>query len=251
MADLYSRISFLLVIYLDVCKFQSLNLALKKPAWMSSFNLLHQVAANAVDGSHGTNMDNGVCSHTNFGDMSPWFVVDLLGQHSVHNVTIYNRGDCCGERLHDFVIQVYVQNPSRCLSAAFSICKNYTGTFGSVGNIACDAPVLGRFIRLWKPKIRNGEDVLNFCELEVYGVQSACLQFNYFRRSGIRLVSPVIVSSPDMSPLSCVLQCMLSGACVGVNYNRGTRECELLPRPQPTDTVSSDLGWVYYGDDLC
>ncbi|XP_048244592.1 fucolectin-1-like [Haliotis rufescens] len=171
MADLYSRISFLLVIYLDVCKFQSLNLALKKPAWMSSVNSLREIAANAVDGSHGTDIRDGVCSHTNFGDMSPWFVVDLLGQYSVHNVTIYNRGDCCGERLHDFVIQVYVRNPSRCPSAAFSICKNYTGTFGSMGNIACDAPVFGRFIRLWKPKIRGKADVLNFCELEVYGVQ--------------------------------------------------------------------------------
>ncbi|XP_071089386.1 fucolectin-like [Haliotis cracherodii] len=245
MADLYSRISFLLVIYLDVCKLQSLNLALKKPAWMSSLRGLRDIAANAVDGSHRTNLRDGVCSHTYPGDMSPWFVVDLLGQYSVHNVTIYNRGDCCGDRLHDFVIQLYVQNPSRRPSAAFSICKNYTGMFGSVGNIACDAPVLGRFIRLWKPKIRHGHDVLNFCELEVYGVQSACQQFNYFRGSAIRLVSPVIVSSPDMSPLSCVLQCMLSGACVGVNYNRVTRECGLLPRTQPNDKYQRKIGTTF------
>ncbi|XP_046362412.2 fucolectin-like [Haliotis rufescens] len=172
MADLYSRISFLLVIYLDVCKLQSLNLALKKPAWMSSLRGLRDIAANAVDGSRRTNLRDGVCSHTHPGDMSPWFVMDLLGQYSIYNVTIYNRGDCCGDRLHDFVIQLYVQNPSRYPSAAFSICKNYTGTFGSVGNIACDAPVLGRFIKLWKPKIRHEHDVLNFCELEVYGVQS-------------------------------------------------------------------------------
>ncbi|XP_046565571.1 fucolectin-like [Haliotis rubra] len=209
------------------------------------------VAANGVAGSHLTDTRRGDCVHTQLDDMSPWFVVDLLGQYNVHSVTIYNRGDCCGDRLHDFVIEVYVRNPSRCPSAAFSLCKNYTGTFGSIENVVCDAPVFGRFVRLWKPTVRNEHDILSFCELEVYGVETDCRGLSFHIASATRLVSSAIVSSTASSRVSCVQQCMLPGACVGVNYNSGTRECELLLRPEPNDTVSTDPGWVYYGDDLC
>ncbi|XP_067657822.1 fucolectin-like [Haliotis asinina] len=251
MADLFSWISFLLIMYFDVCQTQTLNLAVKKPAWMSSVQASHTVAAKGVAGSRGTSSVQGDCIHTTYGDMSPWFVVDLLGQYSVHKVTIYNRGDCCGNRLHDFVIEVYVRNPSRCPSAAFSLCKNYTGMFGSVENVVCDAPVFGRFVRLWKPTVINTNDVLNFCELEVYGVKKDCQRFRFLMASATRLVSTAIVSSTALSRVSCVQQCMLSGACVGVNYNSGTRECQLLLRPEPSDTVSIDPNWVYYGNDLC
>ncbi|XP_067657823.1 uncharacterized protein [Haliotis asinina] len=236
-----------------VCKVRSFNLALKKPAWMSRSEEIpaNGVAANGVDGSHDPDYFRGDCSHTKIGDMSPWFVVDLLGQYTIHNVTIYNRGDCCGYRLHDFVIEVYIRNPSRCPSAAFSLCKNYTGTFGSFENVVCDAPVFGRFVRLWKPRVINESDVLNFCELEVYGVKTDCQRFRFPMTSATRLVSTAIISSTALSRVSCVQQCMLSGACVGVNYNSGTRECQLLLRPEPRDTVSIDPNWVYYGNDMC
>ncbi|XP_067656301.1 fucolectin-like [Haliotis asinina] len=251
MADVFAWISVLLVLYFDVCKMQGLNLAAKKPAWMSSVRASDAVAANGVAGSHGTDARLGDCIHTKLGDMSPWFVVDLLGQYNVHNVTVYNRGDCCGNRRHDFVIEVHVRNPSRCPSAAFAPCKNYTGTFGSIENVVCDAPVFGRFVRLWKPTVINTNDVLNFCELEVYGVNTDYQRFSFPMASTTRLVSTTIVSSTALSRVSCVQQCMLSGACVGVNYNSGTRECQLLLRPEPSDTVSIDPDWIYYGNDLC
>ncbi len=65
-----------------------------------------------------------------------------------------------------------MRNPSRCPSADFALCKNYTGTFGYIENVVCDAPVFGRFVKLWKRTIRDAEDILSFCELEVYGVKT-------------------------------------------------------------------------------
>ncbi|MEZ6015181.1 MAG: discoidin domain-containing protein [Planctomycetota bacterium] len=58
-------------------------------------------AARAIDG--GTNGDHGAgsVSHTNEGP-DPWWEVDLGRSVTVDQVTLFNRTDCCGERLEGF-----------------------------------------------------------------------------------------------------------------------------------------------------
>ncbi|XP_067656379.1 fucolectin-like [Haliotis asinina] len=150
------------------------NLALNKPAWMSSVYAAGSVssaAENSVDGHLGTNWFHGVCSSTADNDRSPWIVIDLLSQYEVHNVTIYNRGDDVPERLHDFVIEIYRTNPSNCSAATPTICKAYVGVFGLTGNVQCESAVLGRFVRIWKPTTSQYQDLLTVCEIEVYGIR--------------------------------------------------------------------------------
>uniref|UniRef100_K1Q6F5 Protocadherin Fat 4 n=1 Tax=Magallana gigas TaxID=29159 RepID=K1Q6F5_MAGGI len=67
------------------------NIALEKSAKQSStksdFN-----AAYAVDGNRGTNFLVDKCTHTDDGDKSPWWRVDLQAVYSITSVGILNRG---------------------------------------------------------------------------------------------------------------------------------------------------------------
>ncbi|XP_067656378.1 uncharacterized protein [Haliotis asinina] len=231
------------------------NLALNKPAWMSSVYARASVssaAENSVDCHLGTNWFHGVCSSTAENDRSPWIVIDLLGQYEVHNVTIYNREDDFSERLHDFVIEIYRTNPSRCSEASAVICKVYSGVFGLTGNVQCESAVLGRFVRIWKPTTLNYQDVLTVCEIEVYGIRpDSCAPTWHQGVRGKYLLSPGAATFPQQSMVTCFHLCVMSETCVGANYNGGSNECQLISQPKPTDTVSSNQDWVFFGDDLC
>ncbi|XP_046558171.1 uncharacterized protein LOC124267294 [Haliotis rubra] len=231
------------------------NLALNKPAWMSTVikRDISTSVDNAVDGNRAAHWTDGVCTSTEHHDLSPWFVVDLLGQYEVHNVTIYNRNGY-RHRLHDFVIEVYQENPSRCSRAGASVCKNYSGVFGLIETVKCETEILGRFVRIWKPTILQYDDILTLCEVEVHGKHletSPCRKTVRPLTPGKRLNSANMALVSADSKISCVQQCVTTEDCVGVNYKAVSRECEIITRPNPVDTVSSDPQWLYYGNDMC
>jgi hypothetical protein len=74
------------------------NLALNKPATLSS-TLNYNDAERAVDGdTSGEFSDGSTCTHTELDsyEINPWWTVDLGGTYDVSKVLIYNRADCCG-----------------------------------------------------------------------------------------------------------------------------------------------------------
>nr|KAG5709099.1 hypothetical protein BaRGS_028555 [Batillaria attramentaria] len=68
-------------------------------------------ASKAVDGNADPNWDSCSCSHTSDEDTSPWWYVDLGGTYIIKQVVITNRGDCCGERLANFTVEVFEDDP--------------------------------------------------------------------------------------------------------------------------------------------
>ncbi|GEM_PF-1823507 len=84
------------------------NLALNKPATQSSTGLFPcgGTADKAVDGD--TNGDFAHCSvtHTTGNDPQPWWQVDLGSSQTIDRVVLWNRTDCCGDRLSDFDVLV-------------------------------------------------------------------------------------------------------------------------------------------------
>jgi len=54
----------------------------------------------AVDG------DLGTFSHTGDADLEPWWSVDLGGDARIARVDLYNRLDCCAERLYNITVEV-------------------------------------------------------------------------------------------------------------------------------------------------
>ena len=82
------------------------NVALNKPATQSStYDPNCSAAAKAVDGN--TDGNYGSCSlATGNQDDSPWWQVDLQSIYQVSYIDLWNRTDCCGERLHNFDLQI-------------------------------------------------------------------------------------------------------------------------------------------------
>ncbi len=80
------------------------NLALGQPASQSS-TMIGAVASRAVDGNTSGNWSDGSVTHTNF-DFQAWWQVDLGSVQSVGDVDVWNRTDCCGDRVTSFYVLV-------------------------------------------------------------------------------------------------------------------------------------------------
>lgn len=137
------------------------NLALGKVATQSSN--YGGLASKAVDGNTDGNYNtpNRSLTHTN-NDDGAWWQVDLGAVYDITTIKLYNRTDCCAERLSNFTILVS-ETP-------------FTGNSGGTA-FATDVPYLenpvrtfsgnsrGRYIRVFL----NGTDYLSLAEVEVYG----------------------------------------------------------------------------------
>lgn len=77
------------------------NLALRKVATQSSDYGPLYPARLAVDGNTDGSVGNGSVTHTNW-ESKPWWQVDLGAPTFIGDVVLYNRTDCCSERLSDF-----------------------------------------------------------------------------------------------------------------------------------------------------
>ncbi len=82
------------------------NLALGKPASQSSmYTGGGGEAARAVDGNTHGNWNGGSVTHTD-NQLQPWWQVDLQGSHALSTVGLFNRTDCCSDRLQNFRVRV-------------------------------------------------------------------------------------------------------------------------------------------------
>ena len=77
-----------------------LNMALGRPATQSSTDGA-AAAGRAVDGNTNGNASAGSVSNTT-STAQPWWDVDLGSQKTLHTLRLWNRTDCCGERLSNF-----------------------------------------------------------------------------------------------------------------------------------------------------
>ncbi|XP_046550696.1 uncharacterized protein LOC124260427 [Haliotis rubra] len=145
------------------------NLAIGKPATASSVN--GPLPRVATDGLPNTDWGSGSCFAVIDGDNHPWWQVDLEAYSRVFEVAVTSRSDCCPERLHDFTVEVFRKNPATRTGVSGALCGTYNGAVtepGKTVNIKCIRSARGRFVRLRGRK--DGEDdVLQFCEVKVFG----------------------------------------------------------------------------------
>ncbi len=135
-----------------------LNLAAGKPATQSS-TYGGAEAIRAVDGNtDGDNVNQSV-SHTTR-ESQPWWQVDLGKVTSIGEVIIYNRTDCCSERLADF--DVLLSNDGSNWQTAAS----FAGTAPT--RTALPIYESGRFVRV---RLR-GTNYLSLAEVQVYAQQN-------------------------------------------------------------------------------
>jgi hypothetical protein len=113
----------------------------------------------ANDGKYGQNWNNpSLCSHTQ-PLLNSWWQVDLLGQYTMTQVKLWNRADCCPQRLLPVKILVSTDG------ASWTQCGylDGTGAAGAIYTIPCTGS--GRYVRVQLDKT----DYLTLCEVEVWG----------------------------------------------------------------------------------
>ena len=81
------------------------DLALGKAATQSSSLYPSTAASKAVDGNTDGYFWDGSVSHTNL-DANAWWQVDLGASATVSSIVVWNRTDCCGDRLSDYWVFV-------------------------------------------------------------------------------------------------------------------------------------------------
>ncbi|XP_067678700.1 uncharacterized protein [Haliotis asinina] len=148
------------------------NIAMSKPTKASSIAFLKKSPGVAVDGDMSANWSSKSCFHVAVNDFTPWWQVDLLDTYVIVEVRVTSRQDCCTERLHDFALDVYQDNPVYNLSAISQLCYMYNGAVTQPGKtvvIQCKSFVTGRYLRIRGTKTKNKRDVLQFCEVQVFG----------------------------------------------------------------------------------
>ena len=134
---------------------EEMNVALNKPATQSSTD--HGgIASRANDGNTDQRWRNGSIAHTGYQN-EPWWEVDLRATFSISRIKVYNRVDCCKERLDGFSIYIYD-------NGAVSHTYNHSGSAGREVEIVLTSPVAGDKVRIQL----NSDAYLNFAELEVW-----------------------------------------------------------------------------------
>jgi hypothetical protein len=89
----------------EVQVFSPANLALGKPAIQSSTIEAQTDAARAVDGNINGTYDGYSLTHTSY-DSQAWWQIDLQSSEAIGNVVLFNRTDCCSDRLSNFNLMV-------------------------------------------------------------------------------------------------------------------------------------------------
>ena len=141
------------------------NLALGKPASQSASPYGGTgTAAAALDGNTNGVWDAGSVSHTD--EHSPWWQVDLGGSFDIARIRIYNRTDCCRERLRGFYILVS-DMPWQGVPASGPVFGGGPHAFGGEDfrDFTSSTNTRGRYVRI----ALDHDDYLSLAEVEVYG----------------------------------------------------------------------------------
>jgi hypothetical protein len=141
------------------------NLALGKTATESSTS---SPASRAVDGNTDGYYFDGSVSHTGL-DANAWWQVDLGASYTITTVRLWNRTDCCADRLSDY--WVFVSNTPFADTDTPATLQVRAGTWG-IHQTSAPQPTAtitpmspGRYIRVQL----SGTNNLHLAEVQVYG----------------------------------------------------------------------------------
>ncbi len=143
------------------------NLARGRIATQSS-DAFDAGAARAVDGDSNGSWGNSSVSHTDLGT-NAWWQADLGAEARVGTVNVWNRTDCCAERLDDFWIFVSAKPLDPTLSPAKQARKkgvwssHRLGTAPPLTSVRPEVP--GRYVLVQLA----GTGYLSLAEVEVFG----------------------------------------------------------------------------------
>ncbi|MFU8855086.1 glycosyl hydrolase family 95 catalytic domain-containing protein [Micromonospora sp. SL1-18] len=143
------------------------NLATNRPARQSS-TYSGGVATRAVDGNTDGAWKNGSVTHTIYPTKQPWWEVDLERSYPLSGVAVWNRTDCCSERLSKYYVLV---SKEPIASASLDEALKESGVHAFYQEEAAGSPTLvpanvdGRYVRVW---LTSSSDPLSLAEVQVF-----------------------------------------------------------------------------------
>ncbi|SHJ76445.1 Por secretion system C-terminal sorting domain-containing protein [Reichenbachiella agariperforans] len=132
------------------------NIALGKSTSQSS-TAHGGLSSRAVDGNTSGVWSHGSVTHTN-AESNPWWEVDLGGAYEVDEIVLYNRTNCCMDRLSNFTVSV-MNGSTTTWSQTYSAYPNPSQTI-QVGGAQ------GETVRV---QLNGSSNPLSLAEVQVYG----------------------------------------------------------------------------------
>ncbi|MEQ9302317.1 MAG: carbohydrate-binding protein, partial [Marinoscillum sp.] len=156
------------------------NIALNGTATQSS-TAYSGVASRAIDGNTSGNWSDGSVTHTSADTSNPWWEVDLGGTYDIDYIDIYNRTNCCSERLSNFTVSVIDGSTT-----------TFSQTFASYPDPSISINTGGAIGDLVRVQI-NGTGTLSLAEVEVYGTSgTSCASFSTIQAEDFNNMSGVV-----------------------------------------------------------
>lgn len=144
------------------------NLALGKPATQSSTYEV-AVASRAVDGNTLGTYGGASLTHTAANAAQDWWQVDLGRSNRIDSLTLWNRTDCCANRLSNFMVFVSATDMTGRsldqLRADPAVVARQVGASNIAPAIGIPVGAGGRFVRVQL----TGQGFVSLAEVQVFG----------------------------------------------------------------------------------
>ncbi|MEV0808963.1 alpha-L-fucosidase [Micromonospora sp. NPDC050200] len=152
----------------DTVQVGRVNLALGKPATQSSL-AFDGVPERAVDGNTSGVYGQGSITHTTVPSNQAWWQVDLGAAENLAELRVYNRTDCCADRLRNYWVmtseqEIRGQSLEEAKSSPGVTAIRQAATAGTPSIIDLGG-VKGRYVRI---QLESATDPLSLAEVEVY-----------------------------------------------------------------------------------
>ncbi|XP_035696491.1 fucolectin-6-like [Branchiostoma floridae] len=146
------------------------NLARYKPTEQSS-TAYNGFSDRAVDGiTHGHYYTGRSCTHTEGNQQDPWWYVDLQTPYPIGLVRIYNRQECCSERINPFIVLVGEGRHAAPLSSSRQCGGEWGSDFTDKGVFSIDCGgIWGRYVGVSLP---GAQRTLTLCEVQVFAAKN-------------------------------------------------------------------------------
>ncbi len=156
------------------CPLNSVNLALSGTATFSS-TYPNGEASKAIDGNTNGNWSANSVAHSLGSTNTDWLTIDLGSSQLIDEIQIWNRTDCCSERLSNAYVMVsntpFPSNTNLSESLSNSTFTTQLGNTTGQIQIIIPAGITGRYIRLQMAGNMSGR-YINIGELQVFGSEN-------------------------------------------------------------------------------
>lgn len=145
-----------------------INASLGKNATQST-TAYNSPASNAVNGKtsgrYSTSSSNDI-THTKDANGS-WWQVDLGAIYDIDKIVVWNRTDCCWDRLKDFYVTAWAFPIQGNIKKGYGTSGPHAFTSGSHPSMNINGEFVGRYVRIF---LDNGTKPLSLGEVQVFGV---------------------------------------------------------------------------------